>query len=159
MTASHKLTDTQHKVLEHAIDHADGHVVWFPDGVRGGAQKKVIDCLSNRSLIVNNGTDWLVSAEAYDALGRRQPVLGATAVSPNAVSEEPNVEMIKPPLRSRNNSKQATVIAMLHRLDGATINQICEVTGWQAHYADAQIMPICVGNPASCMAITPTESA
>ena len=29
----------------------------------------------------------------------------------------------------------------------------------KAHYADAQIMPICVGNPASCMAITPTESA
>ena len=27
------------------------------------------------------------------------------------------------------------------------------------HYADARIMPIDVGNPASCMAITPTESA
>ena len=29
----------------------------------------------------------------------------------------------------------------------------------KAHYADARIMPIDVGNPASCMAITPTESA
>jgi hypothetical protein len=37
------------------------------------------------------------------------------------------------PRRTRDNSKQATVIAMLNRPEGATIGQICEVTGWQAH--------------------------
>jgi hypothetical protein len=29
--------------------------------------------------------------------------------------------------------KQATVIQMLQRPEGATVQQICETTGWQAH--------------------------
>ena len=35
--------------------------------------------------------------------------------------------------RTRENSKQATVLEMLHRPAGATIPQIMEATGWQAH--------------------------
>lgn len=35
--------------------------------------------------------------------------------------------------RTRENSKQAQVIAMLRRPEGATVRQICELTGWQAH--------------------------
>jgi hypothetical protein len=35
--------------------------------------------------------------------------------------------------RTRENSKQATVIQMLQRPEGATISQICAATGWQAH--------------------------
>jgi hypothetical protein len=37
------------------------------------------------------------------------------------------------PVRSRDNSKQATVLQMLRRQEGATIAQIMETTGWQAH--------------------------
>ena len=55
--------------------------------------------------------------------------------------------------------RKAYLIALLRTPSGACIEQMMTFTGWQAHYADAQIMPICVGNPASCMAITPTESA
>ncbi len=35
--------------------------------------------------------------------------------------------------RTRENSKQAEVLRMLRRPEGATISQICERTGWQAH--------------------------
>jgi len=35
--------------------------------------------------------------------------------------------------RTRANSKQAQVIALLQRPDGTTITQICEATGWQSH--------------------------
>ncbi len=35
--------------------------------------------------------------------------------------------------RTRENSKQAQVVAMLARPEGATVKQICEATGWQAH--------------------------
>ncbi len=35
--------------------------------------------------------------------------------------------------RTREHSKQAEVLRMLRRPEGATISQICESTGWQAH--------------------------
>jgi hypothetical protein len=37
---------------------------------------------------------------------------------------------------------------MLHRPEGATIDQMVEATAWQRHYADARIIPTWVGNPA-----------
>ena len=168
MTIQIKLTDTQRQVLEHAIDLTDGHIAWFPDGVRGGAQKKVIDGLSRRSLIATDGTNWFIAAEAYDALGlpRPGPILTKETPAPYGASqiladeigtEDPTDAEIaasndidlkteaavtaieakaraeaKTP-RSRENSKQAQVIAMLKRPEGATISQIMESTGWQAH--------------------------
>ena len=41
----------------------------------------------------------------------------------------------------RENTKEALVIDMLRRPDGATIAQIMAATGWRAHYADVGIMP------------------
>ncbi|HNY42046.1 MAG TPA: DUF3489 domain-containing protein, partial [Bryobacteraceae bacterium] len=35
--------------------------------------------------------------------------------------------------RTRDNSKQAQVVAMLKRPEGATIPQVMAATGWQAH--------------------------
>ena len=45
--------------------------------------------------------------------------------------EEKHAAKAKP--RMRENSKQAEIIRMLQRAEGATIAQICETTGWQAH--------------------------
>ena len=39
------------------------------------------------------------------------------------------------PVRTRENSKQAQVLAMLRRPSGATIADICAATGWQQHTA------------------------
>ena len=38
-----------------------------------------------------------------------------------------------PPAGTRADSKQALLIAMLRRDEGATIEQIVEATGWQRH--------------------------
>lgn len=35
--------------------------------------------------------------------------------------------------RARENSKQAKIIRMLKRAEGATVRQICDATGWLAH--------------------------
>jgi len=150
-----KLTPAQHAILAHAVEHTSGKIEWFPDNIKGGARKKVLDGLFNRALITTEGTDWFVAAEGYDALGVARPGLNkkrvgqfeanldriiANAEAAPATASHPELEAavtaaeatwVKP--RTRENSKQAEVIRMLQRPEGATIGQICTATGWQAH--------------------------
>ena len=161
------LSNTQYDILEHAIDHHGGQIVWFPDNVKGGARQKVIQGLFNKALITRDGQDnYFVAAEGYDALGRDRPTPATLHPDPEveaAVSAaeakwaQDKREATKP--RTRENCKQAAVVQMLQRPDGTTIRQIMETTGWQAHYADAQIMPTDVGNPACVAEIAGMESA
>ncbi|HCK7249160.1 TPA: DUF3489 domain-containing protein [Pseudomonas aeruginosa] len=150
-----QLTPAQHAILTHAVEHTSGKIEWFPDNIKGGARKKVLDGLFNRALITTEGTDWFVAAKGYDALGVARPGLNkkrvgqfeanldriiANAEAAPAMASDPELEAavtaaeatwVKP--RTRENSKQAEVIRMLQRPEGATIGQICTATGWQAH--------------------------
>ena len=134
-----QLSPAQHAILAYALEHTDGKIVWFPDNVKGGARKKVLDGLLNRALITTDGTDWFVAAEGYDAMGRARPApvpLEADPEIETAVAEAEATwaqEKADAKPRTRDNSKQARVIAMLKRPEGATIVQICSATGWQAH--------------------------
>lgn len=138
-----QLTPAQHAILAYALEHSDGKIVWFPDNIKGGARKKVLDGLLNRALITTDGTDWFVAAEGYDAMGRPRPTSNP---APMPAEADPEIEAAvtaaeatwakertdnKP--RTRENSKQAQVIAMLRRPEGSTVRQICDATGWQAH--------------------------
>ena len=120
-----QLTPAQHAILTYAHQHTEGKIVWFPENIKGGARNKVLTGLVNRALITTDQKDWFIAAEGYDALGipRKAPV------SVEAIDAV--IEAATP--RTRANSKQAQVIAMLKRPEGATIAQICEATGWQAH--------------------------
>ena len=69
MSTKLTLTTTQRQMLEHAITHTEGQVLWFPESVRGGARQKVLDGLFNRALITPSQGNWFVAAEGYDALG------------------------------------------------------------------------------------------
>ena len=123
-----QLPPTQHAILAHAHQHTEGKITWFPDNIKGGSRQKVIDGLFKRALITYDGKDWFVAAEGYEALGvpRKAPV------SEQAINEVIKAATSTKP-RMRDNSKQAQVIAMLKRPEGATIAQICEATGWQQH--------------------------
>jgi hypothetical protein len=66
-----------------------------------------------------------VEAEIDATLG--QPI---QATEP---SSQPAEQPLAKAIRSREHSKQATIIGMLQRAEGATIAQICEATGWQPH--------------------------
>ncbi len=120
-----QLTPAQHAILSYAHQHTDGKIVWFPENIKGGARNKVHTGLVNRALITTDQKDWFIAAEGYDALGipRKAPV-SVEAIDAVIESATP---------RTRDNSKQAQVIAMLKRPEGATIAQICAATGWQAH--------------------------
>ena len=123
-----QLTSAQQAILAYAHQYTEGKITWFPENIKGGARKKVIDGLFNRALITYDGTDWFVAAEGYEALGvpRKAPI---TIQALDEVIEA--ATDAKP--RTRDNSKQAQVIAMLKRPEGATIANICEATGWQQH--------------------------
>lgn len=125
---SNELTETQEIILLHSHQHTEGKIVWFPEHIKGGARQKVLDGLFNRALITKVGDDWFIAAEGYDALGvpRKAPI---SSEALNKVIEA--AEAQQP--RTRDNSKQAQVIAMLMRPEGATIAQICEATGWKQH--------------------------
>ena len=134
-----QLTPAQHAILAYALEHTDGKIDWFPDNIKGGARKKVLDSLFNRALITSDGTNWFVAAEGYDAMGRARPAPAALVADPEIEATVAAAEatwaqekaVAKP--RTRENSKQATVIQMLLRPEGATVQQICQTTGWQAH--------------------------
>ena len=125
---SHELTETQQIILLHAHQHTEGKIVWFPEHIKGGARQKVLDGLFNRALITKVGDDWFIAAEGYDALGvpRKAPI---SSEALNKVIEAAETKQTS----TRDNSKQAQVIAMLRRPEGATIAQICEATGWKQH--------------------------
>lgn len=156
------LSTTQQAILSTAVDQHDGRIEWFPDNVKGGARQKVIDGLSNRALITRRGKGWRVAAGGYDALGLPRPGVNMKRISKfeakldqiianaDGASPAPNDAELEVAVasaeasfaakgtprtapRTRENSKQAEVIRMLKRPEGATISQICEATGWQAH--------------------------
>ncbi len=117
-----ELTPAQHTILAQAINANGGRIEWFPDNIKGGARKKVLEGLFNRALITPDDQGWRVAAEGYDALGMKCPEIDAAEATPPKATP-----------RTRENSKQAEVIKMLKRPEGATIGQICAATGWQAH--------------------------
>ncbi|MDD2924014.1 DUF3489 domain-containing protein [Rhodoferax sp.] len=198
------LTATQQSMLAHAIHHTDGRIDWFPENIKGGARQKVLQGLFNRALITPHGSDWLVAAEGFDAMGCARPTVCmidqddheldaivtqveatwsqeavADQPAPSESGDEQGVSVKTEPqadqgeiatgcderlagtdapateidathgqplpaaapaeqpitkaIRTREHSKQATIIGMLQRAEGATIAQICEATGWQAH--------------------------
>jgi hypothetical protein len=147
------ISTTQHAILAHAIKYHEGKIDWFPDNIKGGARKKVLNALFDRALITHLGDDWFVAAEGYDALGQPRPAaitvakldaIIANAEAAQRIDTDPEIEAAVSAIeatakadatvkRTRDNSKQALVIAMLKRPEGATISQICKATGWQQH--------------------------
>lgn len=149
-----KLTDTQRALLHSAVHTNEGRITSdlikaaIPN-VRGGAVSRVITSLRNQGLIACDEEGCRVTGEGQRALS---PDLPCTTVHGfgNACLEcaidadaevdsdpsEPTTDSAPPrERRTRENSKQAEVIRMLQRPEGATIDQICAETSWQVHTA------------------------
>ena len=112
-----KLSDCQTILLKAASLHPKRLLTDFPPKLKGGALIKVLTSLGNAGLIAPHN-------KPMDGTTR----FGITSAGLEAIGITPHVT---PVLRA--NSKQAQVLAMLHRPEGATLAQICACTGWQQH--------------------------
>ena len=135
-----KLTTTQSTVIKAASARPDGNIEPLPTSLRGGARAKVIEGLLARDLISKfqhpDHVEYYLTDAAYAAVGSKRkvtpdPEIEAAVSAAEAKWAQDKREATKP--RTRENSKQATVIQLLQSPDGTTIRQIMETTGWQAH--------------------------
>ena len=109
-----KLTDTQRSLLEAAAIHPDKQLANFPANLRGGALAKVINALLNAKLIESSNH----SPDLFQITKDGMQAIGATfQAKPSA----------------REGTKQAVLIELLKRPEGATLPQMTEATGWQVH--------------------------
>jgi hypothetical protein len=146
------LTPTQIEVLTAAADRPDGGIHPLPARLPSGAKNKVVASLLTRDLIfetaVSDEIEYRLTAEGYAAVGREcelpapipaDPEIETAAVAveaewvPDHAEPDPQPVAVERKPRTRENSKQAAVVAMLQRPEGATIAQICAFTGWQVH--------------------------
>jgi len=145
-----KLTDTQIEVLTLGAERPNGCIEPMPARLNSLLRTKVIAGLANRGMISDDGSsEFHLTGAGYDALGRTRPVPASIHAAPQvetavAVAEATSVQekqeiaqrLIKVGVEGRprrENTKQATVILMLQRPNGATIAELCEATGWLQH--------------------------
>ena len=109
-----KLTDTQRALLEAAAQHPQKKLTNFPDTLKGGARIKVLTAMRNAQLIEVSASE----PEVYVATATGLQEIGITT---------------QPSRTTREGTKQAVLIELLRRAEGATLPQMTEATGWQVH--------------------------
>lgn len=146
------ITERQLDLITRAHCDANGLIEPLLE-LKGGAKLKMIASLAQRGLIEQADGQWRITRAAIAIIkgeARPQDVLppiGATGVAAQVLADDPKLEaavvaaeaswqQAQPDVaakRGRDNSKQALVIEMLKRPQGATVAQISETTGWQHH--------------------------
>lgn len=138
------LSDTQHVILTAAWRRADRLVLPLPDRLRGGAAAKVVGSLIAKGLIEEveakrgkpfwretgdkHGVTLVATDAAFAALG-----IEPSPAAADAHDTEPALSLPATVRRGRADTKQAQLVAMLKRRKGASIEEIGEKFGWQAH--------------------------
>ncbi len=130
MTTEAKLTDTQIALLKAAAGRPDGNIEPLPPNLRGGARTKVLEGLLARGLIVDADGHHLLTDAGYAAVGKRRPIPKDVRKmdTPDALTKR---EATAPTIRP--GTKLAAIIDAMRHPGGATIVQMMDGTGWQAH--------------------------
>ena len=149
------LTERQLELLMKAAQESDGCIEPHLH-LKGGVKVRMIDFFAARGLIAQVGGQWRLTPSAYSVVQGQANLASITAAIPSPDTDTPDPELEAAvsaaeaswqavqaqtttrltkleASQTREGSKQALVIEMLKRPEGATIEQISEVTGWQRH--------------------------
>jgi Protein of unknown function (DUF3489) len=143
-----KLSDTQLVILSAAAKRPTLLALPLPTRLKGGAAHKVIKPLISEGLLeevaANVQRDDPVWRETGD--GHRMSLIitaaGLEAICVDSGSAPAKSRPAKTPRpltaspqrpKHRADTKQAEMIALLHRAKGATLDELVNATGWQAH--------------------------
>lgn len=154
-----KLSDTQLVILNAACKRNDGHIQPLPDRLKGGAAMKVVDSLIAKNLVQEvdakrgepvwrqtgdgHGVTLIITAAGLAAIGitpdtapqpatqttRKRGAIKAAAAAKNPPTAATGAQEGK----TRTGTKQALLIDLLRRPEGATIAEIVEATKWLPH--------------------------
>lgn len=162
-----KLTDTQSIILSRAATRPDNLAMPLPEGLAGAAAKMAVAKMIERGWLEEveanlrrgdplwretgggHGTTLIATEAGLAAIGI-EPVVATTmtnmrkaklelASALKAPAETSSNPVAPKPVAIRAGTKQAQIIALLQRPEGASIGEIVEATGWAPHSARGMI--------------------
>ena len=158
-----KLTDTQSIILSRAASRPDNLAMPLPEGLAGAAAKMAVAKMTERGWLQEvdanlrrgeplwretgdgHGTTLIATEAGLAAIGI-EPVVATTMsnlrkaklevvlAAKEPIETSPDADTPKP-VAIRSGTKQAQIIALLQRPEGASIGEIVEATGWLPHSA------------------------
>jgi hypothetical protein len=133
-----QLSDAQAVVLSTACAREDGAIFPVTASLKGGAVGNVCKSLLKQGLIeeiaaMDLNTVWRHDEERGPITLRATLLAYSTLGITDEQNEAPSAETPPAPVQRRKGTKQETLIEMLRAEGGATIDEIVEATGWQAH--------------------------
>lgn len=144
-----KLTDTQTLILSAGAQRPENIALPLPKGLAGAAAKMAVTKMIEHGWLQEvdanirrgeplwretgdgHGTTLIVTEAGLLAIGIEPVVVKAVVAIREHAAKTPAP---KPPTQ-RTGTKQAQIIALLERPEGATIAEIVAATSWQAHSA------------------------
>ena len=162
-----KLTDTQAIILSRAATRPDNLALPLPEGLAGAAAKMAVAKMIERGWLEEveanlrrgeplwretgdgHGTTLIATEAGLAAIGI-EPVVATTmtnlrkvklelaSVAKEPIETSPDADTPKP-VAIRTGTKQAAIIALLERPEGASISEISNMTAWAPHSARGMI--------------------
>lgn len=159
-----KLTDTQTIILSRAATRPGNLAMPLPEGLHGAAAKMAVNRMITNGWLEEvdanlrrgeplwretgdgHGTTLIATEAGLEAIGI-EPVVASAVASARKAKPQADAEAAlgtkaidaPKPISIRAGTKQAQIIALLQRPEGASIAEIVEATGWKAHTARGAI--------------------
>ncbi len=153
-------SDTQSLILSRAATRPGNLALPLPEGLVGAAAKMVVGKMIARGWLDEveanlrrgepmwretgdgHGTTLIATEAGLEAIGIEPVVVSAVASARKAKPKPGQAQTpddVAKPVAIRPGTKQAQIIAMLQRPEGATVAEIVAATSWQAHTARGAI--------------------